>query len=271
MNLELANGPLDLRKGTVGSGFKQLDMLIKFRPKMLAYIGGRPGSGKTTAALQMCLNIARQEGPTAYFTNELSGADSTTRIICGESGVPARVLYTGPGEALERSMAEVLKGEEQFASSPMYLSDEMLSINDIHTECQRIMNFQQQPLKAVFIDRIELLKDVVFSRKANYNETIQEASSKLKFLAREFDIPVVVLMQLKRLGDRGDMRPTLEDFRGSGAPEQDAQVAIGVYRDSYYSHDEQDMRAELIVLKNTQGPTGTAMVQFHCDFPRFTN
>ena len=141
---------------------------------------------------------------------------------------------------------------------------------DIRSKCRKYK--LEQDIKLIIIDYIQLMSGSG-SRSDNRQQEVSDISRGLKSLARELNVPIIVLSQLNRAVEaRADHRPMLADIRESGAIEQDADVIMFLYRDDYYNEDSPEKNiAEVIIAKQRNGPTGTVKLGWQPKYTRFVN
>lgn len=257
----------------VETGYMDVDSITAgFKPSDLIILAARPSMGKTAFALNVALNAARKNYPTAIFSLEMSRESLGMRFLAMDTGISSQRLQKG---MLSHSEAEVLALKSaRLSELPIFLDDTpLLGVPQVSAKLRRLMT--EHPIKLVIIDYLQLM--AAKSRvKEGRQQEISEISRGLKLTARELDVPMVVLSQLSRACEaRIDKRPMLSDLRESGAIEQDADQVIMLYREEYYNRERTDLElkevAEIIVGKNRQGPTGTAYLRFRQDLTRFEN
>jgi len=254
----------------IPSGFGALDRLTSgFQPAELIIIGARPGMGKTAIALSMAANITiKQNRPAAFFSLEMSDRALMIRLLSGEAGIDSHRLRTGFFPYSDRE--KLFNAAERLFDAPLYLIDmphmTMMGIQAM----ARLLKIQEK-IEIVFIDYIGLISSD--NNQLPRWELISEVSRSLKGLARELDIPVVALSQLRREAE--NQKPNLADIRESGSIEQDADVVMFLNRDRELdkSLDDQSKEAgqkvQLMIAKNRNGPVGTVDLTFLKHFTKF--
>ena len=164
---------------------------------------------------------------------------------------------------------------KRLASSPLFIDDTPnLSILDIKTKIKKII-FEQNNLGLIIIDYLQLMQ-TSNSQIVNRTQEISQITRALKNIAREFNVPIIVLSQLSRnVENRVNKRPILSDLRESGSIEQDADLVLMLYRESYYNlvmENSNDLNlVELIIAKQRNGPIGTVELQFDSKRTKFLN
>ena len=256
----------------IPSGFELLDSLTNgFQNSELTILGARPSIGKTALALSMAANIAvTNRVPCGFFTLEMSAIALMMRVLSAESKINSNTLRTGLMRP--KDFNKLLDAASEIYEAPLILQDTPnIPLLDLRSLARKMVN--KHEVKIIFIDYIGLITPED-ARPPRY-EQISAISRSLKALARELDIPLVVLSQVGRQTE--GKAPTLADLRDSGALEQDADMVLFLHRERILdSEDEpQDnmggVRTELIVAKQRNGPTDTVPVTFIPHFTRFEN
>lgn len=206
-------------------------------PKQLIIIGGRPGAGKTALAGSVTLNVAKGGGTVAVFSQEMSDVQISSRLISTLSGIPLQSMKRGTYSAEDGELLDAATA--QLSALPIHMEDVAnRSPSAIRSECRRLK--RRHGLALVLIDHLHLMRGDA-GRYQNRNAEISDITNALKGMAKELDVPVVLLSQLNRsveAKERKDKRPTLADLRESGSIEQDADVVLFVYREAYYWRQE---------------------------------
>jgi len=261
--------------GGLASGFYDLDSLTQgFQKSDLIIVAGRPSMGKTALCLNMALNsIKSSQLPVLFFSLEMSKEQLAYRILTSETMInPMRLrtanLYKEDWIKLNETMKEL-------ASLPLFIDDTAnLSVQEIRSKIKKII-FEHNQIGLIIIDYLQLMQ----SSKIKNENRVQELSQitrSLKNLAREFKVPVIALSQLSRsVESRTTKRPILSDLRDSGSIEQDADLVLMLYRESYYNskakQDENTDITELIITKQRNGPIGTVELNFNTAHTKFLN
>jgi replicative DNA helicase len=256
----------------VPSGFKDLDELTTgFQKGDLIVVGGRPSMGKTAFALNIAQHVGLElKEPIAIFSLEMSKRQLAMRMLCSEAMVDSNSVRKG--FIGKQDWHKLTSAAGRLAEAPIYIDDSSnINVLEMRAKARRL-KMEHGGISLVVVDYMQLMQGRgSFERR---EQEISEISRSLKGLAKELDVPVVALSQLNRgVEMRTDKRPSLADLRESGAIEQDADVIIFLYRDEVYNrHDESSRgRAEAIISKQRNGPTGTVKLSFlnHCT--RFTD
>lgn len=291
-----------LQKGGVLSGLstgltKLDDQLGGLQRSDLIIIAGRPGSGKTSLATNIALNVAldlrerrlegEKTGVVGFFSLEMSHDQLATRILAETSKVSG--WRVRKGQIRDAELEEFALAGERLRNLPLH-TDATGNI-PLASLLMRARNLHKKVgLDLVVVDYLQLIKAQQRGRESNRVQEVTEITGALKALAKELDCPVIALAQLsRRVEERDDKRPMLSDLRESGSIEQDADSVIFVYRDAYYlakkeppagteRHNEWTMqmekahgRAELIIGKNRHGPESTVHVGFNANLTQFNN
>ncbi|WP_261664607.1 replicative DNA helicase [Deinococcus sp. Marseille-Q6407] len=258
----------------VSSGFSDLDETISgFQKGSLNVLAARPSMGKTAFALSIAQNIGlRGDKTVAIFSLEMPSVHLVLRMLCSEARVDMNRIRNG--QLGERDFERLAHAAGRLAEAPIVIDDQPdLTLNTLRSKLRRI-SAQRGQLGMVVIDYLQLMSG---GRGGNGSENRQQEISTisrgLKGLARELDVPIIVLSQLSRaVESRPNHRPMLSDLRESGAIEQDADIVMFIYRDEYYNQEtDQQGIAEIIVGKNRNGPVGTVKLQFHSAHVRFND
>ena len=271
---------IDARKGShitgLPTGFEELDQLLcGLQNGELIIVAGRPSMGKTSFALNIAEHLAANESiATVIFSLEMGRQQLVERILCSRSEVDAQLVRKGMISTEQLSKLTAAGGE--LFEKPMYIDDSPgLTPMMIRAKCRRLKS--QYDIQAVFIDYMQLMS--LGGRVESRQQEISTISRQLKSLARELEVPVVVLSQLNRAAEgREGHRPRMSDLRESGSIEQDADVIILLHRESYYHKGESEWEdqnpdkintAEAIVAKQRNGPTDTVELIFDGRLTRF--
>jgi replicative DNA helicase len=228
----------------------------------------------TAFALAVAQNIALKQNKTvAVFSLEMPASQLVLRMLCNEARVDMNRVRQG--SLNERDFERLVTAAGKLAEAPIFIDDAAdLNVIELRSKSRRLM--AERDLKMIVIDYLQLMTSGP-SRGGgggeNRQQEISTISRNLKSLARELNIPVVVLSQLSRaVESRPNHRPMLSDLRESGAIEQDADLVAFIYRDEYYDkNSEKQGIAEIIIGKQRNGPVGTVELQFHSQHVRFND
>ncbi len=270
-HLEERQGNRTLITG-VATGFNALDSLTSgLQPSDLIILAARPSMGKTAFALNIARNAAVDHGtPVAVFSLEMSKEQLSMRMLCAEARVDSHRLRGG--FLSNDDWTNLTHAASVLSEAPIFIDDSPdISALNIRAKARRLKSDQQ--LGLVVIDYLQLMKSHRHSERRDLE--ISEISRALKGLAKELNVPVVALSQLNRkLEERTDKRPKLSDLRESGALEQDADAVAFIYRDEVYNKEENNPnrgKAEIILAKHRNGPTGDVPLAFIHAYTRFEN
>ncbi len=255
------------------TGFHDLDqMTAGLHPSTLNVLAARPSMGKTALGLNIILNAALKGGAAVgIFSLEMSAIQLVTRMLCSEARVDMSRVRNG--QLTERDFQRLADTAGRMSEAKIFIDDNAdMSVMELRSRARRLK--QEHGLDLLLIDYLQLMSAGNPRHQGeNRQQEISAISRGLKALARELDIPVLVLSQLSRaVESRPNKRPMLSDLRESGAIEQDADLVMFIYRDEYYDpHSEKHGIAEIIIGKQRNGPTGSLEVQFHNAHVRFND
>ncbi|MGA8180874.1 MAG: replicative DNA helicase [Desulfobacterales bacterium] len=256
----------------VATGYTKLDELTAGLQKSdLIILAGRPGMGKTAFALNIAKNSAVDTNiPVAVFSLEMSKEQLSFRMLSSEARIDSSRLRRG--FITQDDWIRITDAAGFLSQAPIFIDDSPnITVLEIRAKSRRLK--MENDIGLIIIDYLQLMKGRVSAERRDLE--ISEISRSLKALAKELNIPVLALSQLNRkLEERSDKRPQLADLRESGALEQDADVVAFIYRDELYNKDENNPnkgKAEIILAKQRNGPTGTALLTFLDTYTRFEN
>lgn len=252
----------------VPTGFPELDELTSgFQNSDLIVFASRPSMGKTALALNIAEHIGLEKKmPVAIFSLETSADQLAQRMLCSRAGIDSQRARKG---LIKRSeWPDIIRAAGELSEAPIFVNDTpALNVLQVRAIARRLKS--SHDIRLVIVDYLQLLAGAT-RRYENRQQEISEMSRSLKALARELDIPVLVLSQLNRdVESRPDKRPQLSDLRESGAIEQDADIVLLLVRPDYYNKDDRPGIAELIVAKQRNGPVGEVEMVFLKEFTRF--
>jgi replicative DNA helicase len=261
----------------ISSGFTKFDeMTGGLHGGELFILAGRPSMGKTALALNMAQHVGMKlKEAVAIFSLEMSKESLLTRMLCASARVDSqrfRAGYLSPDE--RRKLNQAL---HELVEAPLYIDDTAgVHLMDLHAKLRRLqaeLQSQGRKLGLVVVDYLQLMTGR--GRFENRNQEVSALSRGMKLLAKELNVPMMVLSQLSRAVEtrQGDHRPQLSDLRESGSIEQDADLVGFVFREEVYHRDREDLRglAELILAKQRNGPVGTVNLVFLHSQTKFEN
>jgi replicative DNA helicase len=266
------------RKGAlsgVPTGFDELDKITAgFQPQDLIIIGARPSQGKTALALSMAKHIAVQKKkPVGFFSLEMSNIQVAMRILSAEAQVNSNALRTGIIE--KKDIMRLPEAAGRIHSAPLYIVDvPNMKLLDLRSQARRMR--LQEKVEIIFIDYLGLIAlEASSSNFIQRHEMIAEISRSLKSLARELNIPIVVLSQLNRQAADGS-KPGLAVIRDSGAVEQDADLVMFIHREAdaekkAAEQNSDSIETKLIIAKHRNGETRDIDLLFQKKYTLFVS
>jgi len=252
----------------IETGYKDIDYKLGgLKGGDLILLGARPSMGKTALALNISTNIAKNNKNVAFFSLEMVKRKLMQRVLFSESRVSQNNLRDK--QISINQFDKISKSAATLFNENMYVSDKSNTVLDISYKCKMLK--KKHGIDLIVVDHLSLIEE----SKQFQSETYKVAydTRKLKLLANELNVPIVLLAQLSRKCEmREDKRPVLSDLRDSGAIEQDADVVMFLYRDEYYNPDT-DLKgvAEVLIRKNRDGETGTVPLAWFPSMSRFDN
>lgn len=259
------------------TGFTDLDAMTNgFHGGEMIVVAARPSMGKTSFAMNIVENISiRKDNPvaTAVFSLEMSCESLVQRVLCSRAKVQMQKLRGG--FLAKSDFPKLMDVAGKLAEAPIWIDDTPgLTINELQAKARRLK--QEQDIQMILIDYLQLLKSPDTARRDGREKEVAEISGGIKGIAKELNIPVIVLAQLNRQPDSRGGKPRMSDLRESGSIEQDADLVGLLMRAEVYADDEDDREskwgeAEFIIAKQRNGPTGEVPLTFHKEFMRFDN
>ncbi|HKB63760.1 MAG TPA: replicative DNA helicase [Burkholderiales bacterium] len=256
----------------IPTGYRDLDRETSgLQPGDLIIIAGRPSMGKTALALNMAEHVAVENKlPVAVFSMEMSGSQLAMRMLGSIGRLDQHKLRTG--RLSDDDWNRLTNAVGKLHDAPI-LVDESGALNALELRARaRRLHRQYGSLGLIVVDYLQLMQAT--SEGENRATEISEISRSLKSLAKELKVPVVALSQLSRAVEQrtGPKRPIMSDLRESGAIEQDADLILAIYREEVYTPDTPEKGvAEIIILKQRNGPIGTIKLTFLGEYTRFEN
>ena len=254
------------------SGLQKSDLVI---------IAARPSMGKTAWAINIAQNAAIKGGAVvAIFSLEMSKEALLRRMLASQAWVDQRKLQTGflgrdDQDKLRRALEELIESKVFIDDTPG------ISLAEMRAKARRLKQIHGQ-IDLIVVDYLQLMTagsgGASGKRFESRTQEVSAISRGLKALAKEMEVPVIALSQLSRASEKrgDDKRPMLSDLRESGSIEQDADLVAFIHRESYYARDKEENpdeqnKAEIIIAKQRNGPTGTVELAFLANFTRFEN
>jgi len=291
--IEMAKSAYQNEEGLVGvpTGLTDLDSKLGGLHKQdLIIIAGRPSMGKTALATNIAFYAAKNiqkkkaKSTVAFFSLEMSSEQLSTRILSEQSKIRSNDIRRG--KVSEKEFEQFIETSKNIFELPLYIDETpAITIAAISNRSRRIKRLFG--LELIVVDYIQLMRSAG-TKDYNRVQEISEITQGLKALAKELDVPVLALSQLSRaVEQRDDKKPQLSDLRESGSIEQDADVVMFVYRESYYLErkeptigsieyaewqqkmNEISSLAEIMIGKQRHGPTGNVKVEFEAMYTKF--
>ncbi len=293
LTIEMASNAYKNEEGIVGvpTGLRDLDdRLGGLHQSDLIIIAGRPSMGKTALATNIAFNAAKKlqnenkKSSIAFFSLEMSSEQLSTRILAEQSRITSHNIRRG--KISDEEFDKFIETSKTISELPLFIDETpAISIAALSNRARRIKRLHG--LDMIVVDYIQLMRATINNKDGRVQE-ISEITQGLKAIAKELSIPVLALSQLSRAVElRDQKKPQLSDLRESGSIEQDADVVMFVYRESYYlekqeprpatvEHAEWQAKmnevsnlAEIIIGKQRHGPTGNIMLEFEAMFTKF--
>lgn len=258
----------------VPSGYADIDKLTSgWQAGDMIVLAGRPSMGKTALSLNFARNAAVDyRVPVGFFSLEMAQHQLALRLLCSEAGVDSALVRSGRLKESEWPRLSRMVGK--LAEAPVFIDDTpALSPMELRARARRLKS--EHDIGCIIVDYIGLM-ELPQKRVESQQQKIAEISRNLKALAKDLEVPVIVLSQLSRAVENrpGNKRPILSDLRDSGAIEQDADVVIFLYRKGLYEQAQPDApvdlsHTEVIIAKQRHGPLGLAELSFNPQTGRF--
>jgi replicative DNA helicase len=265
----------------VPTGFTSIDDFLNgFQRSDLIVLAGRPSMGKTSLALNIARNAAvEHRACVAMFSLEMSSESLVYRLLSSEALVNAwKIRKKNETRDEEKRIMDAIG---ILSEATIFIDDSpMMRVSEMRSKAKRLHS--EQPINLIIIDHLGLMQGD--TRNDNRVQEISYITRSLKVLAREMNVPVLVVSQLSRASEwRATHKPQLSDLRDSGSIEQDADVVLFVYRDEYYYRTEEDWLkehpneeypaglADVIIAKHRNGPTGEVKLRFESTLAKFEN
>ena len=252
----------------ISTGFRDIDeMTSGLQPADLIIVAGRPSMGKTSFMMNIAESAAISgESPVLVFSMEMPSDSLVLRMLSSLGRIDQTKIRTG--QLGDDDWPRLTSAVTLLNDKPLFIDDTAaLSPNEIRSRARRVAR-EHGKLGMILLDYIQLME--VSGTSENRAGEISEISRSLKSIAKEFDCPVIAGSQLNRsLEQRPDKRPIMSDLRESGAIEQDADVIMAIYRDEVYHEDAEKGIAEIIILKQRNGPIGRKKLAFVGQYTKF--
>lgn len=265
----------------ISTGYPRLDGMINgLKGGELFVIAARPSMGKTSFLLNIVEHLALEvKRPVLVFSCEMPSVQLVERLLYARSGVSKQQLIAQKGALSRDNMKRFSQAVKEYKESRLVIDDTgAISISELRAKARRVKK-EHPELCAIGIDYLQLMRSNTKQAQNSREREIAEISGGLKSLAKELDIPVIVLAQLNRGPEnrtgKNKGTPMMSDLRESGAIEQDADMIGLLYRSAYYAEDDEEREqkgtdANLALAKNRNGPTGDVPLSFIAELMRFT-
>ncbi len=255
----------------IATGFTDLDeMTSGLQRGDLVVLAGRPSMGKTSFAMNIAEYVALEKGlPVAIFSMEMPGEQLAMRMLSSIGRINSNKVRTG--KLGDDDWPRLNSAVGLLDKAPLFIDDSAgLNPLDLRSRARRLLR-EHEDFGLIVIDYLQLMQSS--GKEENRATEISNMTRALKMLAKELNVPVMILSQLNRsLEQRPNKRPIMSDLRESGAIEQDADVIFFVYRDEVYNEDtDQKGISEIIIGKQRNGPVGTVRLTFRGEYTRFEN
>ena len=250
-------------------GFPDLENTLRVHREggQLIILASRPAMGKSSLALNMASYFAENEGmPVAFFSLEMLGKEVTLRLLAQRGNVEANSIRDS--KLLDGDLIKIGKCISDLSKLPIFINDDGdIELDELKVSALEVKN--QHGLGLIVIDYLQLLNST--ERNLTREQQISEMMRGLKSLAKELEVPIIVLSQLsKGVEAREDKRPQLSDLRESSSIASEADIVMFLYRDSYYNSDcIYPNKAEVIIAKNRSGETGTINLEWNSKYTSF--
>lgn len=264
---DIENRCLDKREVQgISTGYKVLDRVISgLQGGDLIIIAGRPSMGKTTFALNIA-QYASREGSVGIFSLEMPRAQLTQRLLASKCLIPLQDIRSGRLD--ERAIDKLLQGASDLSKRKLFIDDTSITMAEIRAKAKYMK--KKSGLDIIIVDYLQLIEST--GAGATREQEIAKISRELKRIAKSLNITVIALSQLSRAPElRADSRPMLSDLRESGSIEQDADIVIFPYRESYYDKEAKPGLVEIIIGKNRNGEVTTVKLGWAGEYQRFAS
>lgn len=255
----------------LSSGLKSLDKKIGgFRPGRLYIVAARPSIGKSSLVTTFLGTIAEAGDPCLLFSLEMDSCEVGDRLLCGDSGVDGH-RYLHPTSMIDDEVAAVAESAHRVSALPLLIDDRSShSVGQIMSVARRAV--ARDGVKLIAIDYLQLLQADDPRARQSRQEFVADTTRRLKNLAKDLAVPVVLVSQLNRQAESTESkRPSMSHLRESGAIEQDANVVLLLHRPDFYDPMDEPGVSYLIVAKNRGGPTGDVKLEFKKGQTRFVD
>lgn len=265
----------------ISSGYPMLDDLCSgFKPGDMIVLAGRPGMGKTSLALNMAMEIAKNNNNVLFFSLEMPASQIVSRMIATECSVSAKKFNTGTlaKDELDRLWATI----DSVSRLPVFIDESSkLTVSDLRSRAKKLdselrktpsKDRKNNKLDCIFVDYLQLMSSNVF--RDDRVRQVEDISRNIKLFAKDLRIPIIALAQLNRKVEErsGNKVPILSDLKDSGAIEQDADMVMFIHREDFYKKDSENKNiADIFVQKNRHGQQGVVKLRFVPQYTKFAS
>lgn len=263
--MDRQRNPEKYQNEVIPTGYPAIDPLLAggFRKGNLIVIGARPGAGKTTLGLNIAERLifnSTIKDPVLFFSLEMPFNEITDRFMASVAGIDHSAILNA--NMSDEDYIKWKSGSDKLQESNVIFVDDRSNLKPIEIKARASRFKQRRGLSLIVVDYLQYIQIPGYKNKV---DELSQISHDLKDLATDLNVPVIALAQLNRNSEnRNDKTPGPADLRGSGAIEQDADVAMFIYR-----KDPHDQQTEILISKNRHGPTGTALLTFNGQYSRF--
>ena len=265
---------IESKDGLMGipTGFPRLDKTLSgLQGGQLIVVAGRPGMGKTSFALNIVEHLAMNKNiPCLIFSLEMAADQIAGRLLSAQAKVDSQNMRSG--NVSEQEIHQLASAIKTLKTAPVYIDDSaLITATEMLAKAHRLKKAEE--LGLIVIDYLQLMSGP--GRAENRQQEVAQLTRTLKVMSKELGLPIVLLSQLSRAmekRDKSSRRPMLSDLRESGAIEQDADVVLFLHREDYYGDEstpENIGKAEIIIAKQRNGPTGTIPVHWNGEFTKY--
>ena len=261
---------IDKREGRatsgISTGYETLNNKLGYlMPGSLNILAARPAMGKTAFALCIALNMAQAGKRVLFFSLEMSSDELIARSLSQMAEVHNCTILKTPKDLSDQQFDRVINASDVISKLPMTIVDDgEVKLSKIKSFVQRV-----QP-EIVFVDYLQIITPSIKEHISNQTQFYEDLTRDLKIMAKQFNLPMVVLSQLSRANEsRQNKRPILSDLRSSGGIEQNADTVCFLHRPKYYDKDADNDNTEVIISKNRNGFVGTCLFEFIDIYTKF--
>lgn len=266
-------GKENLELSGIPTGYVELDNITAgLQRSELVIIAARPSVGKTAFALNLVRHVILEEDlPVLFFSLEMSRIELAERLLCCQSRVDSHRVRKG--HLNSEDIQKLMDANDVLRKARLYIDDvPQRNMLQIAATARRLNKREEKRggLRLIVIDYLQLIEPE--NRRDPRQEQVAQISRRLKFLARELNIPVIALAQVNRASeDRQDHKPRLSDLRESGSIEQDADTCMMLHRPGKFDGTQEDNILEVIIAKQRNGPTGDITLTYIKQYMRYEN